>query len=131
MRKLLWIPFCFAVLATPAHAQQLARAEVTAHIRIPDFLSMRVGDSTDLSKSSRRVTVYVTANRVWQLSVAPTCGTSCSALRWRVLSAGVTSTATRVVGRNGNDIPVVIEYEWAEGTTPPSPSELEYLLIAG
>ena len=117
LRQLLLI-FCFAGLTAPALAQgqTLARAEVTATVRVPDFLSMRIDDPTPIGSHARSVTVYVTANRGWQLSVTNACG----------------NCVVRVQGgegRGGNDTPVFIEYEWPEGTAPPHPTQIQYILI--
>lgn len=132
MRKLLFV-MLFSLVAAPAYGQQLASVMVTAHVRIPDFLNLRVGQTTTVSSSSRRVTVYVNANRVWQLSATQHCTEDCTPVRWRVVSGGQNSSveSVRVVGGNGNDIPVVLEYEWSEGAPPPNPADLQYMLTTG
>jgi hypothetical protein len=115
-QKVLFLLLCLAGLAAPAQAQILARAEVTAIVRVPDFLSMRIAETTAIGSHARRVTVYVTANRGWQLQVANTCA-SCS-----VRTEGAE-------GRGGNDIPVIIEYEWPENSAPPEPTQIQYVLV--
>lgn len=126
MRNLLFALF-FAFTATSASAQTLARVQVMAHLRIPDFLTLRVGEATTTGDNARRVTVYVSANRIWQLSVAKTCGSTCGSLRWRILTGMERSSSSGIVGRNGNDIPVTIEYEW-DASSPPPESALRYEL---
>jgi len=123
MRKLLFI-LCFMTLATPLRAQTLARAEVTATVRMPEFLSMRVSEGTAVTTTSRRVTVYVTANRAWQLSVVHACTEPCTV---RVISEG-REHQEHVIGTTGNEIPVLIEYEWEAGRPAPSPTDLQYVL---
>lgn len=133
MRKLLFA-LAFMLLVTPCSAQELAQARLTVTLRIPDFLSLRIGNTaTAATETSRRVTVYVSANRSWQLTVDPACGIACKTLRWHVVSAPVNTSVndTRVIGRNGDEIPVVIEYEWDAGQTPPDATDLRYLLSAG
>lgn len=132
MRKLLFVVL-FSLLASPAYGQQLASVMVTAHVRIPDFMNLRVGETTTVSATSRRVTVYVNANRLWQLSAEQRCTKDCAPLRWRVVSGDANPglEAARVVGGNGNDIPVVLEYEWNEGAPPPDPADLHYMLTTG
>jgi hypothetical protein len=117
-KKVLLLTFCIAGFTAPAQAQTLARAEVRATVRIPDFMSLRIGETTAIASHARRVTVYVTANRAWQLSVANACE-SCTVR----IEGGQ--------GRNGNDIPVTIEYEWPEATAAPDPAEIQYVLVPG
>jgi len=114
-KKVLLLLSCLAGITAPAHAQTLAHAEVTAIVRVPDFLSVRVGETTTIGSHARRVTVYVTANRRWQLSVAHACGTCVMRIQ-------------DGEGRGGNETPVTIEYEWPEGTAPPDPAQIHYLL---
>ena len=120
MRNLILF-FCFAALAAPAQAQTLARVEVSATVRVPDFLSMRVAETAEPGPNVRNVTVYVTANRGWQLSVTNACA-GCT-VRMESLDA---YGSTLLGGDNGNDIPVTIEYEWPEGTDP---TQIQYVLI--
>ena len=77
---------------------------------------MRLGETTAIGSHARRVTVYVTANRAWQLTVVNACA-SCAV---RMESPE---------GRGGNDIPVTIEYEWPEGSAPPEPAHIQYVLV--
>lgn len=133
MRKL-FFGVLFAIMITPCHAQQLAQARLTLNLQIPDFLALRVDDAASVtSDNTKRVVVYVSANRTWQLTVDPACGSACKTLRWHVVSAAPNTNVhdTRVVGRNGNEMPVVIEYQWDAGTRPPEPADLRYLLSAG
>jgi hypothetical protein len=112
-KKVLSLIVCFIGFAVPLQAQTLARAEVTATVRIPEFLSMHVGEATEIDNGTRRVTVFVTANRGWQLSVVNACGTC-------------TVRMEGAEGRSGNDIPVTVEYAWPEGTNPPP---MKYVLV--
>ena len=115
-KKVLFLLFCLAGIAAPAQAQTLARVEVTASVRVPEFLSTRIGDTAAIGTHARRVTVYVTANRRWQLTVANAC-------------VGCTVRIEDAEGRGGNDIPVTIEYEWPQGSAPPEPTQIQYVLV--
>lgn len=133
MRKL-FFAVLFALMATPCYAQQLAQTRLTLNLKIPDFLALRVDNTASVTtENTRRVTVYVSANRTWQLTVDRACGSACKTLRWHVVSAAPNTNVndTRVVGRNGDQMPVVIEYQWDTGTRPPEAADLRYLLSAG
>lgn len=114
---------CSMLFAMPAAAQSLATADVTARVRIPEFLSMRMVDATAVSATARRVVVQVTANNAWQLSVGGAEQAQC-----KVQMTSGDAVGDRVAGRGGNDMQVVIEYECA---APPEPGALRYELTPG
>ena len=134
MRTLL-LTLGLLTLSANAHAQVLARAETVAQVRIPEFLSVKTGTVSEQvlanGTRSRRVTLYVTANSAWSLAIARTCQSSCGNLTIRVASVGSGAPAGNAgvaQGDSGNDLPVVVEYQWDRGTAAPGADEFQYLL---
>jgi hypothetical protein len=104
------------IAAAPSQAQQLATVRVEARVQIPDFLSVKQGETKDVVREDgtriRRITLYVTANRSWNLSV--------------VRSGSVVDVAT---GNSGNAQAVTVELAWKDDA-PPDPNALNYFLTA-
>ena len=122
--RLLWVVFAVLVFGADAEAQQLAEVRTVAHVRVPDFLILQTGETTEQTladgKQLRRVTLYVTANRAWNLEVARTCSSGCSSAKYSVSGAA---------GNRGNAQQVIVEYVWERGAQPPATNEFEYLLV--
>lgn len=104
--------------AAAAQAQQLASVRVDAHVTIPEFLSVKSGQTRDIVRSDgmrvRQVTVLVTANHTWNLEV---------------VNQGAVVKNTH--GASGNDVAVIVEIPWSQAETPPDPAKLKYSLTAG
>jgi hypothetical protein len=87
---------------------------------------------------TRRMTLYVTANRSWVLSATRKCVSTCKRLHLRVTNSAqvatiaVERTTTAIMqGRSGTALPVTIELSWDADSPPPDAAELEYLITAG
>lgn len=115
------IPLLLA--ASPLASQELASVETSAHVRIPDFLSVKAHTVTEVQRADgtrvRRVTLSVTANRQWMLQVVRTCNEDCSDVELRISSPN---------GKPGRDQQVEVEFVWGAGQRAPSHREFEYLL---
>lgn len=107
-----------------AEAQQLAQVNTVARVRIPDFLILKTGEVSEQTLADgsrvRRVTLYVTANREWNLAVARNCGSNCSEAAY---------TVSKSAGKSCNEQAVVVEYVWTRDKAAPASNEFEYLLV--
>jgi hypothetical protein len=123
--RALFLTFALLASGSPALAQ-LARVEVTARVRVPEFMFIERGPVTESTLENgqhvRRVTLLISANRSWRLEVARLCVNSCTTAQYRVSSNS---------GKPGNAQQVVIEYFWDANTAVPPPDEFQYLLVAG
>lgn len=112
------------LLASPVAAQELARVETTARVRIPPLMTLESGEtSADTLIDGhylRTVTLYVSANRSWSLQVQRHCPDSCEGIVYRV---------SRPAGRAVNGQAIVVEYSWRSEGRGPRPGDFSYLLI--
>lgn len=118
------IPLLLA--ASPLASQTLASVETSAHVTIPEFLSVKGGSVTEAELADgtrvRRVTLSVTANRKWTLQVVRTCNEDCGDVDYRISSRS---------GKSGTDQKVEVEFVWGAGQRAPTLEEFEYLLSGG
>lgn len=130
--------FAVVLVAAPAPAQQLAQVTVSAHLAVPQVLTLRNGAVTETAANgvrTRSTTFYVTANRSWVLAVSRACPSTCSKLRMRIVSSDrgaidvAAGTTPIMQGRSGSSIPIKVELIWEASLSPPS--GLEYLITAG
>lgn len=114
MRAVL-LAFIAMAMAQPLSAQASASVHVEARVTVPDFMGIRPGEARDSIQADgthvRRVTVYVSANRMWKL---------------RVIKQGAVVKTLR--GGRGSDVPVVVELPWREPDEQPDPARIEYQL---
>ena len=110
--------------AVPLPAQQLARVQATASLRMPEFMIIEPGLVVDQTRPDgtrvRRVTLLVSANRAWRLEVKRSCAASCPPVRHEV---------NRQRGRAVQREEVVVEYSWRSPEPAPKPEEFGYSLI--
>ena len=120
--RILLLSLGLVAFGSSAGAQQLAEVAVIARVRVPDFLNVQVAGISETGlrdgKQVRRVTLYVTANRQWSLSVVRMCASSCS---------NVEVSATAFSGSRGKTS-VVVEYRWERGEPAPALNEFHYAL---
>jgi hypothetical protein len=107
-----------------AQAQQVAQVTTVASVRVPDFLVVKPGTVSERTlengKHQRRVTLYVTANRAWTLSIARACESNCTEAQYRVSAPA---------GKAGTALPVVVEFTWDSDEPAPPTGEFHYLLL--
>ncbi|HEY0673922.1 MAG TPA: hypothetical protein VGD27_16715 [Longimicrobiales bacterium] len=112
------------LLASPIAAQELARVETTARVRIPPYMILESGEtSADTLIDGhylRTVTLHVSANRSWSLQVQRHCSDSCEGITYRV---------SRPTGRVAHGEAIVVEYVWRSEGRGPRAGEFSYLLI--
>ena len=120
--RILLLSLALVAFGSGAGAQQLAEVGVIAHVRVPDFLNVQVAETSETllrdGKQVRRVTLHVTANRQWSLTVVRTCASSCH---------NVEVSASAFSGSRGKTS-VVVEYRWERGEPAPALEEFHYAL---
>lgn len=108
--------------ASSLAAQELARVEVTASVRIPEFMSLERSAVTESTRADgmrvRRVTLLVSANRMWRLEVSPS-------------RAGVQYTISKATGRAAQRQEIIVELVWKDAELAAEANEVAYSLVAG
>ncbi len=123
----IWLAVVSAIVAaaTPVEAQELARVQRTAVVRIPEFMRLEARGISDEQRADgvnvRKVLLSVSANRAWRLQVQPTCNSECKVPDYRVLGGQ---------GKAAHQQQVVVEVFWRDGDKPPAVHELTYSLVA-
>jgi hypothetical protein len=102
-------------------AQELARAEITASIHVPEFMSIERASAHEYTRADgmrvRRVTLLVSANRTWRLEVSAQRG-------------DVEYTVSKASGRAAQREEVVVEFLWKHTESAPRLDEVAYSLVA-
>ena len=110
--------------ALPLSAQELARVEATATLRIPEFMIVErdavVEETHAEGMHVRRVTLLVSANRSWRLEIERLCASACAVMRYK---------ACHAEGRAAHREKIVVEFAWRDSERAPSNEEFEFLLV--
>jgi hypothetical protein len=120
--RILLLSLGLAAFGSSAPAQQSAEVTVIAQVRIPDFLNVQVGAVTESTLEDgqhlRRVTLHVTANRSWTLTVNRTQASNGSDAKVKL---------SKSEGKRGQHT-VVVEFRWNANERGPAPNEFQYVL---
>jgi hypothetical protein len=119
--RIWWLAVAALLASTSALAgQELARVEVTATVRVPEFMSLERVSAYEFTRVDgmrvRRVTLLVSANRTWRLEV--------SAQR-----DDVQYTVSKPTGRAAQREEVIVEFVWKDAEEAPRPDEFAYSLV--
>ena len=125
MRIWLAVISLLVVAAVPAEAQELARVQRTAVVRIPEFMSLKAEGVVEEERAGgvnvKKVLLSVSANRSWRLQVEPACASECRTPEYRVIGGQ---------GASAHQKQVVVEVIWRDGERPPALEQLAYSLVA-
>ena len=117
-----WLLAALTLLGStsPMAAQELARVEVTASIRVPEFMSIERASAHEYTRADgmrvRRITLLVSANRTWRLEVSSE-------------RDDVKYTISKATGRAAQREEVVVEFVWKDTASAP-PDEFAYSLVS-
>jgi hypothetical protein len=122
MRFWLLAVITFWASVSSLSAQELARAEVTASIRVPEFMSLERVSAFEFTRADgmhvHRVTLLVSANHTWRLEVLAE-------------RPDVQYTVSKQSGRAAQRQEVVVEFVWKDGGRVVRTDEFEYSLVSG
>ena len=125
MRIWLAAVLLLVVATAPAKAQELARVQRTAVVRMPEFMSLQARGIVEEQRTDgvnvKKVLLSVSANRSWRLQVEPSCDSDCKLPEYRVINGQGASAHQKLV---------VVEVFWRAGEKPPAVEKFAYSLVA-